>query len=305
MNELLEKLLSSEILTEEVAASLKEELQAELDALRESVREEESKIVREELVEKWEGERDSLIEALDTAVTEQLKEELAELKQDIEDFRDLEVEYNQRLAQEKAKLKEQLDSDLNELVEHVSDFLELRLQAELNELREDIEEVKKLEFGRKIFETFVSEFKENFGGDDVSSAKDIARLKEELKQTSAQLQESQKMLAKNKHSQRINELTESLVGEAKETMQTVLERVPFERLDETYAKFIGRVLKESRTVDGEGKEKEVLAEHDSSAKTGEDVTVRSGDREDKTKQLNEHVSDNLETIKFWAGINNK
>jgi hypothetical protein len=158
MNELLQKLLEAEVLTDETKTELEEAFKAQLDEAITAAKEDAAADVRAELTEEWVRERDALVDAIDSKVGDFLQDEVAELKEDIEKFRDLEAEYAEKLVEAKAAMGDELKTDLVELVEKIDAFLEIRLAAEIEELREDIDEVRKNEFGRKIFEAFADEF---------------------------------------------------------------------------------------------------------------------------------------------------
>lgn len=97
MDELLKKLLESELLNEDTKAELTEQFQsfinAQIDEHRQLVEQQVRDELTQSLSEQWVQERESLIEALDAKTDEVLKAELAELKEDIERFRDLEAEF--------------------------------------------------------------------------------------------------------------------------------------------------------------------------------------------------------------------
>ena len=152
MNELLQKLLEAEVLSEDTKKELETGFTKQLDEAIEVAKASASADVRAELTEQWITERDNIIEAVDSKVGDYLTEELNELKTDIENFRDLEAEYAMKLVEAKAAMGEELKKDLIELVENVDTFLDMRLASELEELREDIDVVRQNDFGRRIFE---------------------------------------------------------------------------------------------------------------------------------------------------------
>jgi len=162
MNELLQKLLEAEILTEETKKDLEEAFTAARDEAITAAKDEAAADVRADLTEQWVAEKDTLVEAIDTKVGELLEQEIEELKEDIERFRDLEAEYAEKLVEAKAAMADELKADLGDLVEKIDAFLEMRLQAEIEELKEDITVVRKNQFGKKVFEAFVEEFMSEF-----------------------------------------------------------------------------------------------------------------------------------------------
>src|SRR5437870_1481399 len=98
MDEILQKLLQSELLSEETKAEISEQWTTQVQAFKTQVREETALTVRSELAEQWINERDELISKVDSFVSEALLREVTELKADIERFRDLEAEYAEKLV---------------------------------------------------------------------------------------------------------------------------------------------------------------------------------------------------------------
>ena len=146
----------------------------------------------------------------------------------------------------------------------------------MTELHEDLEEVKKLEFGRKIFEAFEEEFKTAHVDEDGVAA-ELAGTRDELEATAAALEESETKLAKLERTIKMKEVLSPLAGHNREVMETLLANVPTDQLDEAYTAFIGRILKEDVAVASE-KEDEVLAEGAKADKVTEGKVV-TGDTE--------------------------
>jgi len=148
MEELLKKLLAAEVLTEDTRVELEGAFKKQLDEAMTAARAEAQAAVTTELNAQWIKDREILIEALDSKVTELLTEELNELRADIERFRDLEAEYAQKIVEAKQALSATMKQDIAQLIEKLDSFLEIRLTAELEELREDIKVVKHNELAR-------------------------------------------------------------------------------------------------------------------------------------------------------------
>lgn len=256
MNELLQKLLETEILTAETKKELEEAFAAkQLEAINETKMETEG-VVRAELATKWVSEKEALVEAMDTMITSLVSEEIADLKEDIKDFRDLEAEYASRLIKVRAEMREELKEDLKTLIDSLDTFLEMQLKHEMNELKEDLAEARKLDFGRRVFEGFVKEYNANHV-DKVGIEKEFIETKAVLEQTEAALKDVRKDYDSVIRSLKLESLLKNLDGRTREVMETVLLNVPTEKLDRGFEKFIGRVLKESTSSE---KETEVLAE---------------------------------------------
>ena len=108
MDELLQKLLEAEVLTEETKKELKTAFETKLNEAVEAAKAEAAADVRAELTEQWVNERDALVEAVDAKVGDYLDGEIEELKADIERFRDLEAEAAEKLVEAKALMAEEL-----------------------------------------------------------------------------------------------------------------------------------------------------------------------------------------------------
>lgn len=272
MNELLKKLLEAEVLSEETKKELEEAFSSQLQEAAEAAKKEAAEQTRVELTEQWITERDALIEAIDVKVEDYLKQEIAELKEDISAFRDLEAEYAERLVESKGLMAEELQGDLAELIEKLDSFLEIRLNAEFEELREDLEETKKLQFGKKVFESFVNEYRKSFVDGDATEA-ELREAREELEVAESKRKKIEESFNALQRSIKIEKVLKPLAGKQREIMETILNKVPTEGLEEAYKTFIGRVLRESEDK-GSEKEDKVLAE--SKSKTADKAKKTAG-----------------------------
>lgn len=312
MDELLKKLLESELLNEDTKAELTEQFQsfinAQIDEHRQLVEQQVRDELTQSLSEQWVQERESLIEALDAKTDEVLKAELAELKEDIERFRDLEAEFAGRLVEEKQVLAETLQQNITQLAEMLDQFVHEKLVAEMDELKEDIAENKKLAFGRKMYETFVREYQMNFVS-QTDIEKQLAESADALTKVNEQLAESQKALDAAVREKKMTELLSNIAaGRPRNVMETILKTVPTEKLDEAYSRFLDRALKDS--VKPTAKETGVLAEGAEQQTQISESVILTGDTNPTQTELQEHAesqnnvknSDDLAKLKAWAGI---
>jgi len=292
MDELLQKLLETEVLTEETQKELQEAIETKVNEAVEAAKAEATADVRAELTEQWVNERDALIEAVDAKVGDFLDSELDELKTDIERFRDLEAEAAEKLVEAKSLMAEELKGDLAELVEKLDAFLEIRLRAELEELVEDIEGIKKDEFGRKIFEAVRQEYQANFA-DEESLEGSLRETEKRLEDSTEALEEAERKVASMERDQKLEEVLTPLSGQQKEVMDAILKNVDTENLEEGYKTFIGRVLKETEEDESE-KEDTVLAESASEEEEKElleNAELVTGDDAEKVAENEEQLSE--------------
>lgn len=244
MEEVLQKLLEAEVLSADTKQELELSFKTKID---EAVKE--SKMIAEaetkaDLAEQWITERDALIEAIDLKVSEFLNDELGELREDINRFRDLEVEYAEKLTEAKSQMSDELKGDLAQLVEKLDTFLEIRLSTEFEELKEDIHEQKQVVFGRKIFEAVAKEYSTNFVGKS-KTARTLVKTKNDLAESKKALKLAESKIAKTERTTKLSEVLSPLSGRQREVMEAILKNVVTDQLQEGYKTFIGRVLKET------------------------------------------------------------
>lgn len=307
MDELLQKLLEAEVLSEETKQTLTEAFNTKLEEALSAAKEEAAADVRAELTEQFIAQKETLIEALDTKVGEYLELELTELKEDIDRFRDLEAEKAQEIVEAKTDMANDLKNDLGKLVEQLDTFLEMRLASEMEELREDLDEVRKNEFGRKIYEAVQAEFVETFA--DTNSAEATLReTQKRLEDAEAALIESERKLYEHERSQKLSTVLSPLQGRSRDVMEAILSNVETDALEEAYSTFIGRVVRETEEKTSE-KEEPVLAEGDSKKTSKDDKKVPvkeqvviTGDKETITESDDTSSKSKLDELRKLAGI---
>lgn len=246
MDEILQKLLSSELLSEDAKAEISTQWTTAVEQYKTTVREDVTLTVRSELAEQWATERDALVENVESFVAKKLDEEIKELKVDIERFRDLEAEHAEKIVEAKHTMADQLAEELDALVDKIDAFFEMRLTEEFSELKEDLEIVKANEFGRKIFEAFATEFNRSHVDEDSIQSKlqaAVAKLADADKQIATLESVNATMVRESK----LEQILSPLSGKKREQMAFVLQNVETQRLEEAYNHFIGRVLKEEKS----------------------------------------------------------
>lgn len=276
MNELLEKLLEAEVLSGDTKTELEEAFKAQIDEAVEAAKAEATADVRAELTEAWVTERDTLVEAVDAKVSDFLAEEMDELRADVEKFRDLEAEYAEKIVEERASMRDELKVDLGELVEQLDSFLEVRLSEELTELREDIQEQKKNDFGRRMFEAFSEEFANNYA-DDESLATTLSETKTRLSDTEQALEEAEDKLSAMERATKMKTVLAPLSGKQHDIMEAILKNISTDMLEEGYKTFIGRVVNDAAAAEAEEGNDKVLTEDAKNEEVLENATVVTGD----------------------------
>lgn len=277
MDEILKTLMESEILTEDNKKQISEGLATYLAEKEQEMRAELEATVTATLTEQFIADKEALVEAVDTKLDEVLKKELEELRESIEQFRDLEAEFAAKEVALKEEMAKKLEESLENLVDVVDDFLEHRLTQEFSELRESIEEVKKVEFGRKLFEAYQQVFNENFN-DEEGLRNQIVETKNKNLELQKKLEENSQLLESLKREKAMGKALENLHGRPREVMEAILRSVKTEKINETYERYIERVLHESAKA---GSEKEIKSEESGQSVLAESVAVV-----DKTKTVN-------------------
>ena len=292
MDEILKKLLESDVLSEETKAELQEQFKSAVDTFLSEERAKLEQQITAQLTEEFVKTQEQLTEALDVKIDTFLAAEFDELKEDINKFRDLEVEYAEKLVEEKETLATQLSEELDQLVDKLDVFLEIRLDEVFAELKEDIAEVKKLEFGRRIFEAMESEFRKHRVSDTSKLESELAEAKEQLDDAKRRIGSMQRERVAEARNSKMEELLSPLSGTAKEQMKIILSNVATEKLDEAYKVYLTRVLKESTAsvVKTEEAEKERLSESkeqiaEATLITGNEVSDDADDVETQPDQL--------------------
>lgn len=272
MDELFKKLLESELLSEDTKTQLQEAINIQMQDLIKEAKEAAATEVKLELAEQWIETRDALIEGMDAMLKERYEAEMAILHADIASFRDLEVEMAEKLTEAKLALAETAQADMKTLVANLDTFLEMRLEAEMSELKADLEEAKKNDFGRRMFESMAAEFQAKFVSEDDTHAQ-LAEAQSRLEVVTSKLNEATASKARMERTLKLESLLEPLAGHSRSLMETILANVDTKELDKAYGKFIGRVMKESTAAPAD----KTLNESVDGDKTPSTPVVKTGD----------------------------
>jgi hypothetical protein len=295
MDEILKKLLESELLNEDTKAELSESFNAAVQKLREEVATE----VKVELTEQFVKAQADLVEAVDKFVNDQVAAEFTELKEDINSFRDVETEKElelaEKLVEEKERMATLLAEQIDELVTKIDSFLDKQVNEEFAELKEDIEDVQRLQFGRKIFESYEAEFKKFRKVDTLEIEQELAEAKDKLADASARLEEIERDRLSEARNNKLSALLGDVDGVAKDQLTILLSNVPVEKLDEAFKKYAPRVLKESFQSNNS---KAIL---ESTAAKDQTVTVTGNELNEEVEQPVQQ-DDKFARIRKLAGI---
>jgi len=235
MSEQYKELLESELLNDDTKKQLQEAFEQKLNEQREEIRNE----VESEYAEKFVENKQQLANQLYQTIQESVEQEIAELKEDLEYYKSLDVHYARKLTEFKESYKKEMAAKWKE-------FLENQVQSGFAELKEDLDRAKENEFGRQVFEAFREQFQifesQKEGG---------SSLKEELDNTKTELQKIKEENENLKRDQLLESLLSNLSGVKRETMATMLEGVSYDRLESKYEEVLPLIMKETEEDKGE------------------------------------------------------
>ena len=235
---------------------------------------------------------------LDAFVTEGLRKEIVEFAEDKADLARAKV---QLVVEGKTKLKALSESFIKRASTLVQTATDNTLRTELKQLKEDIQEAKENNFGRRIFEAFATEFTSTHLNERAEIKKMqsfIARMERQLSEArnatelaeakaEAKATEVKRINESIERTRKIEELMKPLSKDKANVMKQLLESTPTDRLEAAFKKYLSPVMDGKATAP----QKTVIAESKS------EVT---GDRATKTDQTSNNVFD----IRRLAGLTN-
>lgn len=238
------------------------------------------------------------LDKLQKFVVKALSEEIAEFHKDKEAV----VETRVKLVKEgKVQLQKLKDRFVERSSKLVKESVVKNLNNELTQLKEDINQARQNNFGRKLFETFASEFATSHLNENEDMKKlqsEVAEVKKKLDESNKEINEKSTLVESKDaeirkindrivRDQKLNEMMSPLNKEQQNVMQDLLENVITDKLDATFNKYLPAVLKND--VKAESKDK-VLTE-------SKEVTGN------KTETANADTDGNIIEIKRLAGLN--
>lgn len=190
---------------------------------------------------------------LEDFVVDSLSKEIAEFYEDKKDLADTKVRLVREAKEHLAKVKSKFITDATKIV---AETVEKGLNKEISQLKEDIDSARKNDFGRKIFESFASEYTNSYLNEKSETAKllKVVELKDkqlaeakkvaEDKATLVESKEAEIRVAKDtaKRKEVMNELLSPLNKGQREIMADLLESVQTDRLQKSFDKYMPSVI---------------------------------------------------------------
>ena len=237
---------------------------------------------------------------LENFIVDALAREIAEFHEDKKDLAETKVKL---IKEAKNKFAEVKQTFIAKSAAKVSTIVENTLKGEIGALKEDIEEARKNDFGRKMFEAFASEYATSHLNENSETAKlmQVVAMKDKQLVEAKTLAIKAKQIAEAKEAEikrmtqvverkeKISELLSPLNKGQREIMTDLLESVQTSKLESSFNKYLPSV------IDGKTPAKKaVLAE-------GKEIT---GNRvENTTTNVSSKQDDNVIDIRRLAGLN--
>ena len=208
------------------------------------------------------------VEKLESFIVDALAKEIAEFHTDKKDLAETKV----KLVRESKAKFEQIKKDfVARSAKIIEETVAKGLRSEMTQLREDIEAARRNDFGRRIFESFASEYAASHLNEKSETAKllKVVAVKEsELEEAAKVVAETQSLVENKERELRIikessqrkevmSELLGPLTGDKRAVMGSLLESVQTEKLRTAFDKYISSVMNgatPAKKVLSEGKE---------------------------------------------------
>lgn len=195
----------------------------------------------------------SNVAKLESFIVDSLAKEIAEFHADKKDLAETKVKL---VRESKAKFEQVKKEFIARSAQIIEETVSKGLRSEMTQLKEDIEAARKNDFGRRIFESFASEFAASHLNEKSETAKllkQVAEKQAELEEAAKIVADAQKLVESKESELRIikdqasrkdvmNELLGPLTGDKREVMGSLLESVQTEKLRTAFDKYIGSVM---------------------------------------------------------------
>ena len=245
----------------------------------------------------------SLVAKLEEFVTAQLSEEIQDFQKDRQDV----VETKVRLVKE---ARSKFDNLKSNFVKHtskaVNEAVTGYLKGEMNQLKEDIQIAKENSFGRKIFETFATEFSSSHLNENQKikqleaeikkSTDEVAKINESLEEKSKIVETKEQEIAMIQEgverNKTLDELLKPLNKDKAGIMTDLLESVQTSKLKTAFDRYLPAVLDGKKIV--KESKKSIIKEN---------RTVATGDKQPNPQAAEVKEEDsNIVDIRKLAGL---
>lgn len=224
---------------------------------------------------------------LESFIVDALSKEIAEFHEDKKDLAETKVKL---VREHKAKFDEVKKDFINKATKIIEETVSKGLRSEMTQLKEDIDAARKNDFGRRIFESFASEYAASHLNEKSETAKllkVVAEKEAELEEAAKVVVETQKLVENKEQEIRIakdlatrkevmGELLGPLTGDKRTVMSELLESVKTDKLNSAFDKYLPAVMNGGTQV------KKALTE--AKEITGDKAQADSG-KQEKTAEI--------------------
>jgi hypothetical protein len=225
---------------------------------------------------------------LESFIVDALAKEIAEFHADKKDLAETKVKL---VRESKAKFEDIKKEFVARSAKIIEETVSKGLRSEMVQLREDIEAARRNDFGRRIFESFASEYAASHLNEKSETAKLLkafVQKEQELEEAAKIVAETQKLVESRESELRIvkdmasrkevmSELLNPLSGDRKQVMKQLLESVQTDKLRGAFDKYLPAVM------DGGAPVKKTLTE--SKEITGNKQAQTISSQEEKTAEI--------------------
>jgi len=190
---------------------------------------------------------------LESFIVDALAKEIAEFHSDKKDLAETKVKL---VRESKAKFESVKKDFIQRSAKIIEETVSKGLRSEMTQLREDIEAARRNDFGRRIFESFASEY----AASHLNEKSETAKLLKTVQQKQAELEEAAKIVAETQklvesreaelrvardmsaRKEVMSELLGPLGGDRREVMGNLLESVQTDKLRAAFDKYLPAVM---------------------------------------------------------------
>ena len=193
------------------------------------------------------------VSQLESFIVDALAKEIAEFHSDKKDLAETKVKLVRESKAKFEAIKKEFIARSSQIIEET---VSKGLKSEMKQLKEDIEAARRNDFGRRIFESFASEY----AASHLNEKSETAKLLKVVQQKQAELEEAAKIVADTQklvesreaelriakdtmaRKEVMSELLNPLSGNKKVVMRELLESVQTDKLRNAYDKYIPSVM---------------------------------------------------------------
>ena len=193
------------------------------------------------------------VSQLESFIVDALAKEIAEFHSDKKDLAETKVKLVRESKAKFEAIKKEFIARSSQIIEET---VSKGLKSEMKQLKEDIEAARRNDFGRRIFESFASEYAASHLNEKSETAKLLKVLvqrEQELEEAAKIVADTQKLVESREAQLRIakdtmarkevmSELLNPLSGDKKVVMRELLESVQTDKLRNAYDKYLPSVM---------------------------------------------------------------